>query len=69
MARKRNSVQPATFALALSTLGPAWITRLESPSDEDQAQCKRSILKRASRCHSAQGMFATLLCLVGLSSF
>ncbi len=69
MARKRSSVKPATFALAMSTLGPAWATPLESPKDADKVRCKRSLFKPASRCSSAQGIFATILCLIGLSSF
>jgi hypothetical protein len=32
-------------------------------------RCKRSLFKPASRCSSAQGIFATILCLIGLSSF
>ncbi|MDP6589503.1 MAG: hypothetical protein QF666_08670 [Alphaproteobacteria bacterium] len=69
MARKRRSVKPATFALAMSILGPAWATRLESPKDADKARCKRNLFKPASRCGSAQGVFATILCLIGVSSF
>lgn len=64
MARKRNSVRPATFALALSTLGPGWAARLETPT---YVSSKGGIFKRATRCHEANGIFATLLCMFGLA--
>ncbi len=67
MARKRRSVKPATFALAMSTLGPAWATRLETQSSDQEDHCKRGIFKRATRCHEAGGVYATILCLIGLS--
>ena len=35
MARNMSSVRPATFALALSTLGPAWASRLEAENAAD----------------------------------
>ncbi len=35
MARKRSSVKPATFALALSTVGPSSVARLETPTNAD----------------------------------
>ena len=67
MARKRSPVKPATFALALSTLGPAWAKRLETPTDAERVPCKGTFFKRTSRCHAANGVFATILCLIGLS--
>ena len=67
MARKKSSVKPATFALALSTLDPAWAQRLKTPNEVDQVQCKSGFFKRSSACQSANGVFATVLCLIGLS--
>ena len=67
MTRKRRSVKPATFALAMSTLGPAWATRLETQSSDQNDHCKRGMFKLAPRCHEVGGVFATILCLVGLS--
>lgn len=64
MARKRSSVRPATFALALSTLGPTWAARLETPTNLTSGS---GAFKRATRCHAANGIFATLLCMIGLS--
>ncbi len=67
MARKRRSVKPDTFALASSTLGPAWAKRLETQSSGQNDHCKRGMFKRSPRCHETGGVFATILCLVGLS--
>ncbi len=67
MARKRSSVRPATFALALSTLGPAWAARLETSTNADFLTSRGGVFKRATRCHAANGVFATLLCMIGLS--
>ncbi len=69
MARKRGSVKPATFALALSTLGPSWAARLETPKAANQVRRKGGFFKRSLPCSSATGVFATLFCLLGLSSF
>jgi hypothetical protein len=67
MARKRSSVKPATFALAMSTLGPDWAKRLESRDGLRDGNCTLGMFKRAARCHEAGGVFASLLCLIGLS--
>ena len=67
MARKRSSVKPATFALALSTVGPSWAKRLETPTNADNEASKGGFFKRATPCHTTNGVFASLLCLIGLS--
>jgi len=64
MARKRSSVRPATFALALSTVGPAWAARLETPTF---VSSRGGIFKRATPYNATSGIFATLLCTIGLS--
>ncbi len=67
MARKRSSVKPATFALALSTVGPSWASRLETPTNADYEPSKGGFFKRAAPCNTTNGIFASLLCLIGLS--
>jgi hypothetical protein len=67
MIGKRRSVQPATFALALSTLGASWASRLEARSDVQHRPAAGGFFKRTSRCHASHGLFATIICLLGLS--
>ncbi len=64
---KRRSVQSATFALALSTLGPSWASRLEVPSEAENSQTVGGIFKRVSPCQARDGFLATVFCLFGLS--
>ena len=44
MIGKRRSVQSETFALALSTLGPSWASRLEVPGEAEISQAVGGIL-------------------------
>jgi len=67
MARKRSPVKTSTFALAFSTLGPAWAARLEAPTNADYEPYKGGFFKRAAPCSTTSGIFASLLCLIGLS--
>ncbi len=67
MIGKRRSVQSETFALAFSTLGPSWASRLEVPGEAEISQMAGGIFKRFSPCQVRDGFLATIVCMLGLS--
>jgi hypothetical protein len=68
MVWKTRSVQPATFALVLSALGPSWAARLEAQGEADCSTVPGGMFSRVSPYRAAgQGFFATAFCLLGLS--
>ncbi len=63
---KGRSVQPDSFAQALSTLGPSWASRLEVQNEAKSSGSEDGVLKRTP-CQVRGGILAAVICLLGLS--